>query len=182
MRFQALQFRVMKGLDGGFLNGAVHALGLPVRPRVIRFRQLVSNAVFIANATKDVHSQKGVDGVVSVFGQVCKSHAVVSENGVNLVGKSVNHAAQELCTIHLAHVIPKLHIGELGHPVNGQKHIELALGQAQLGNVNVHIANFSGRKLASATSFNLARWQPRDAMPEQAAMQARAAELPDTLA
>ena len=113
-----------------------------------------------------------MDGLVAVLGQVCKGHAVVSENGMDLVGKGVNHAAQELCTIHLAHVISKLHIGELGHPVNGQKHIELALGQTQLGNVNVHIANFGRCKLASATGFNFARWQPRNAVPEQAAVQA----------
>ena len=75
----------MKGLDGRVLDGAVHALGLPVGPRVIRFCQLVSNTVFIAHPAKDVHTQKGMDGLVAVLGQVCKSHAVVGENGVNLV-------------------------------------------------------------------------------------------------
>ena len=58
MRFQVLQIRVMKGLDSGFFGSAVHALGLPIFPRVIRFGQLVSNAVFIANTAKDVHFQK----------------------------------------------------------------------------------------------------------------------------
>ena len=75
-----------------------------------------------------------------------------------------------------------MNIGELGHPVNGQKHIELALGQTQLGNVNVHVADFSRPKLAPPGRFNLARWQPRNAMPEQASMQALAAELRDALA
>jgi len=32
MSFQAVQVGVVKGLDGGFLDGAVHAFGLPVRP------------------------------------------------------------------------------------------------------------------------------------------------------
>ena len=77
----------MESLDGGFLARAVHPLGLPVCPRVIRFRQLVSNAVFIAHPAKDVHSQRSVDGLVTVFGQVCRGHAVVGENGVNPVGK-----------------------------------------------------------------------------------------------
>ena len=75
------------------LDGTVHAFGLPVCPRVIRFRQLVSNAVFITDPAKDVHAQKGVDGLVSVLGQVCKSHAVVGEDGVNPVGKGFDHAA-----------------------------------------------------------------------------------------
>ena len=84
MGFQALQVRVVESLDGGFLDGAVHPFGLPVRPRVIRFRQLVNNAVFIAHPAKDVHSQKGMDGLVAVLGQVCKSHAVEGiEAGLN---------------------------------------------------------------------------------------------------
>ena len=161
----------MEGLDSGLFDGPVHALGLSVGPGVVRLRQLVSDAVFIANLAKDVHSQKSVDRLVSVLGQVGKGHAVVSQYGVDLVGKGFDHAAQKVCTVHLAHVIPELDISELGHPVDGQKHIELALGQAQLGNVDVHIADLSRRKLASPSSFDIARWQPRDAMPEQAAMQ-----------
>ena len=172
MRLQALQIRVMEGFDRGLLDGAVHALGLPVCPRVIRFCQLVSNTVFIANAAKDVHTQKGMDGLVSVLGQVCKSHAVVGENGVNLVGEGFDHAAQEVRAIHLSHVIPKLDIGELGNPINSQEHVEFALSQAQLGNVNVHITDFGRRKLAPSGGFDIARRQPRDAMPEQAAVQA----------
>jgi hypothetical protein len=52
--FQALQVRVVEGLDGGFLDSAVHPLGLPVRPWVERLGQLVLNAVFIAHLAKDV--------------------------------------------------------------------------------------------------------------------------------
>ena len=53
---------------------------------MIRFRQLVSNAVFIGHPSKDVHAQKGMDGFVAVFGKVCKSHTVVGENRMDLVG------------------------------------------------------------------------------------------------
>ena len=56
MRFQALQVRVMKSLDGGFFDRVSHPLGLPICPRVIRSGQLVHDAVFIANPAKDVHS------------------------------------------------------------------------------------------------------------------------------
>ena len=93
MGFQALQVRVVKGLDSGFFDRAVHALGLPVRPGVVRLCELMDDAVFIANAAKDVHAQKGVDGLVAVLGQVGKGHAVVGENGMNLVGKGFDHAA-----------------------------------------------------------------------------------------
>jgi len=103
---------------------------------------------------------EGVDGLVSVLGQVCKSHPVVGEDGMNLVGEGFDHAAQEICAIHLSHIVPELYIGELGNPVNGQEHVELALVQAQLGNVNVHVANFSWRKLAPSGGFDVAGWQP----------------------
>ena len=93
MRFQAFQIQVMKGFEGGIFNGAVHPLGLPVRSGVVRLGQLVHDAVFIANAPKDLHAKKGMNGLVTVLGQVGKSHPVVGEDGVNLVGKSVNHAA-----------------------------------------------------------------------------------------
>ena len=42
-------------------DGAVHPLGLPVSPQVIRLYKLVSNIVFIADPAKDVNSKKSVD-------------------------------------------------------------------------------------------------------------------------
>ena len=66
MRPEAIQVKVVESFDGGFLDRAVQPLGLPVYSRVIRFCQLVSNTVFIANPSKDVHFQKSMDGLVSV--------------------------------------------------------------------------------------------------------------------
>ena len=67
MGFQALQARVVEGFDGGFLDRAAHAPGLPVRLRAIGLCQLVSNTGFIANLAKDMHSPKGMDGVFSAL-------------------------------------------------------------------------------------------------------------------
>ena len=94
MRFQALPGQGNeRGLDGGFLDGAVHALGLPVCPRVIRLCELVDDCVFVADPAKDVHLQKGVDGLVTALGQVGKGHAVVGEDGEDFVGEGFDHAA-----------------------------------------------------------------------------------------
>ena len=93
MRFETIQVGVVKGLDGRVLDRAVHALGLPVRPGVIRLGELVDDAVFIAYPAKDVHPQKGVDGLIAVLGQVGKGHAVVGENGVDPVRESLDDAA-----------------------------------------------------------------------------------------
>ena len=147
----------MKGLNGGLLDSPVHPLSLSVCPRVVRLAEFVNNAVFITNPTKDVHSQKNVDRLVSVLGQVGKGDTVVSQDGVDLVGKGFDHASQKVCTVHLAYVIPELDIGELGHLVNGQKHMELALDHAQLGNADVHGTQFGGCKLPYPSSFYPAR-------------------------
>ena len=160
MGFQALQARVVEGFDGGFLDRTVHPLGLPVRPWVVGLGQLVDYAVFITNSAKDVHFQKGMNGLVSAFGQVSKSHAVVGVNGVNPVRESLDDATQEVCDVHITHVIPEFNIGELGNPVNGQEHVELALGQAQLGNLDMHVTDFGRRKFPPPGGFDIARWQP----------------------
>lgn len=106
----------MRRFDGRFFNGAVHPFGLAVRPRVIGPGELVNDAVFVANPAKDMHTQKGVDGLITVLGQVSKGHAVVRQNSVNLVGESIDHAAQEVCSVHLARVIPKLRGPDHGLP------------------------------------------------------------------
>ena len=79
----------MEGLDGGFFDGAAHPLGLSIRLGVIRLGQLVDDAIFIADSAKDGHPQKSTDGLVTVLGQVGKSHAVVRQNRVNRVGKAL---------------------------------------------------------------------------------------------
>ena len=113
MGFQAFQVGIVKGLDRGFFDGAVHALGLPICPRVIRFGQLVSNAVFTANAAKDVHSQKSANGLVTILGQVCKGHAVVGENGVNSVGEGLDDATlSKSAPFIFPIIVAELYIGE----------------------------------------------------------------------
>ena len=73
MSVQALHVSVVKGLDGGLPDCAVHPPGLPVRPWMVRLGQLVRDAVFIAHTAKDVHVQKGMDGLITVLGRSAKA-------------------------------------------------------------------------------------------------------------
>ena len=73
---------MVKSLDCGFFDGALHSLGLPIRPEVIRLGQLVDDAVFIADPAKVVHPQKSVDGPVAVLPKV------VSKFDTDELGKS----------------------------------------------------------------------------------------------
>ncbi len=51
---QLIVRRVVEALDGGFLDGAVHALDLPVRPRVPRLGEAMVDAVLGAGILERV--------------------------------------------------------------------------------------------------------------------------------
>ena len=51
-----------------------------VCPGVIKLDEFVSNAVFIADPTKDVHTQESMDRLVAVLGQIRERHAVVRDH------------------------------------------------------------------------------------------------------
>ena len=47
---------VVVAFDGGFLDGPVHPLDLPIRPRMVGFGQAMLDAVLVANAVEQVHA------------------------------------------------------------------------------------------------------------------------------
>ena len=55
--FQALWVELVEDLDGGFVNGPIHAPALPVRPWLIWFHKLTGNTVFLAGLINDVFAQ-----------------------------------------------------------------------------------------------------------------------------
>lgn len=63
-------------------DSAVHPIGLSIRPGMIGLGQFVDDAVFMADLVKDVHSKKGVNGLVAVIWQAGKCHPVVRQNDV----------------------------------------------------------------------------------------------------
>ena len=73
-------------------------------------------------------------------------------------------------------------MGELGHPVDRQEHEELALGQAQLADVDVHVADLGLGEALALGSLLLALGQPGDAVAYQAAMEGAAGQLRDGVA
>src|SRR3712207_8472940 len=50
VRLESIEIRVVEGLDGGVLDGAVHPLGLAVRPGVVGLGELVLDAVLAARS------------------------------------------------------------------------------------------------------------------------------------
>jgi len=84
---------------------------------------------------------------------------------------------QERCSVHLGGGFEEGDVGELAHPVDGQDHVKLALSQTQLAVVDVNIAD---RGLGEATplgGFLALPGQPRDAVPNKAAVKGAAGQL-----
>ena len=81
---------VMEALDGGFFDGAVHALDLAVGPRVRRFGQAVFHAVFQANAVKTVPTGQAL---VRLGREL---HPIVGQYRMHPIRQLVEDAAQKL--------------------------------------------------------------------------------------
>ncbi len=92
--------------------------------------------------------------------------------GVDGIGECLDDTAQEVGPVHFAGLVAELDVGELGHPVDGQEHVELALGEAQLGDVEMHVSDGGFGELAPFCGLVWVIGQPGDAVPLEAAMQA----------
>jgi hypothetical protein len=79
---------------------------------------------------------------------------------------------------HLARAIVELDVGELGNPVDGEEHDELAVGVAQLAAIDVNVADLVGLEPLALLSGLLDR-QQGDAVALQASVQGAATEVRD---
>lgn len=75
------QVVVVEDLHRGALDGAVHALGLAVGPRVTRLGQPVFDFDGSADAVEDVRAEVAAARAVAILGQVVEGHAIVGEHG-----------------------------------------------------------------------------------------------------
>jgi hypothetical protein len=146
--------------------------------------EAVPDAVLAAHPAEDVAAEDGLDLRVAaaVLGQLREGHAVVGQHGVDAVGEGLDHLAQEGGAVPLGVGVEEGDVGELRAPVDGEEQEELALGQAQLADVDVDVAD---RGLGEASAFRgllFAPGQARDAAADQATVQGAAGELGDALA
>jgi len=170
---------VVEALDGGILDGPVHALDLSVGPWMLNPGEPVLDAVLVADPVEDV--------VESVFvaGLIGELDAVVGQHRMDGVGSGCDEIAQELGCIHLAGFGIELSESEPGRAVNRYKEIQLAFGRLHLGNVDVEVADRVGLERSSENDsldrflillnlrllVTLDIGQAADAMALQAAMQ-----------
>lgn len=121
---------------------------------------------FAANAIEGVFKGHGVG---LPFGEL---DAVVSEDRVDLVRARLDQMAQEIGGVHLAGLLVKLDEDELRGAIDGDEHIELAVFRADLGDVDVDIADRIGFELLLGRGFSLQVGQAGDVMALEQPMQA----------
>jgi hypothetical protein len=120
------------------------------------------------------HSQSGAAAGSATAGAPAargELDAVVGQHGVDAVGHGLDQVAQEPGGLHLPCAVHEADEGELARAVDGHEQTQLALPGADLGQVDVEVADGVGREALLLGLVALDFGQPADPMPLEAAMQ-----------
>ena len=138
MRSQLIMAVVVEAFDGGFFDRSVHPLDLAVGPEMVGLREPMLNAVGFADHV-EAHGL-GV-GSISVSGLLCELDAVVSEDGVDLIGHCFEHVLQELPSRLPVCLLDQLGYGKLACAIDAEEQVELSFSSLHLGSVDVEEAD-----------------------------------------
>ncbi len=83
----------MKAFDGCCLDGAGHSLDVASGPRVVELAEPMLDPV---GFTDHVEAHPPRIDVIPVWGQLCEMNTVISENGIQLIGRGGEEVLQEL--------------------------------------------------------------------------------------
>lgn len=86
----------MEAFDGSFFDGPIHSLNLAISPGMLNLGEAMSNAMFSADAAKNVIAS------VPIAGTVRKLDTVIGQYRMEGVWHYLDQIAQELCSNHLA--------------------------------------------------------------------------------
>jgi hypothetical protein len=119
-------------LDGGVLDGPVHAFDLPVGSRVVGLGEPVFYSMKVTDAVEGV-ATKACGWALTVLRQIGELDAVIGQRGVDAVRNSFNERVAEgdsglhICFFH------EFDHSELRSPIDDDQQIELAFGVPHLG-------------------------------------------------
>jgi len=161
-------------IHGLVFDGPMHSFNLPIRPWMVGFGQPVLNTMCIAYGIKSLLASP------LCIGRLCKLVAVVSQDGVNLIGHRRDEAMQESTSIFALVAGHQFDINELGSAINGNEEIEFAFIASEMADVQVKVADGIGfEALLRWLAFRLR--QAVYAMTLKATMQAGAGQMWDRL-
>ena len=115
-----------------------------------------------AGAPEDMASRPNGDRTRAILRQVGEGDAVVGEDRVDLVREGLDRVCKEACGVHLAGFAVKLDEEEVRDAIDGEEHVDPAIGMAQLAAVDVDVAD---RRLGEATALGHVSSVGRREMP-----------------
>jgi len=179
MASQLVMAFVIEALDGCLLEGPVHAFDLTIGPWMFGLGQPMIDVGERASILKSMrpegfaarHHLLDLFGGPGAAGRIGEVDAIVGQNGVDFVGHGLDEGPQEVGGHPCRCLGMQLRESKLRCSVDGDEEIELALGSADLGDVDVEKADRIGLEFLLCRLAALDIGQPADAMALQAAMQ-----------
>jgi len=113
----------------------------------------------------------------SIAGGIGEVGSIISEDGVDPIGDSLDEAAQEVRGGAARHLLMQFDEGELRGPVDCDDEMELALSGSNLGDVDMEIADRVGLEFALGRGFAFDLRKPRNPVALKTAMQRRARQM-----
>ena len=167
---------VVEAFDRGVLNGAVNPLDLSVGTGVVGLGQPTLDAMLATDLVEAMDPEERRP-TVPVLGQVGELGAVVGHDRVQTIGDGFEQGFQEGDGGRLICLLVQGCERELRGPVDGDEQMELALGRADLGNVDVDEADRIGleRTLGRGPAFDLG--QAGDTVALQTSVLGRARQV-----
>ena len=163
---------VVEALDGGLLDGPIHALDLAVGPGVGRFGQAVLHAVFAANAVETVPARQELVGLGREL------DPVVGQHGMHFVRQLVEHPPQKFGRDDTFG--PGVQFGKrhLAGAVDGHKKVLLAFFGLDLGEIDVQVTDGIVLEFLFRRALPVfVQRQSADAVPLKTAVQGRARQV-----
>ncbi len=131
---------VVEAVDGRFFDGPVHSFDLAVSPRVVGFGQTMFDTVGPADLVEAVHTVTG-GPAIAVTRQIGELDAVIGEYGVQPVRHRRDRGLQEPHSGWPVGLRMQLDESEFGGAIDRNEEVELTFAGANLGDVDVEIAD-----------------------------------------
>ena len=188
---QVVMAGIVVAVHGRFLERAVHAFHLTIGPGMVRPGQPVLDAVLLAGIAEGVAASgarlltgdpggRGVLTAALLGAGMGELDAIVGEQGVDPVGHGLDQGMEEVGRDLACRLLVQLGKGELAGAIDGHEQVELASLGADLGDIEMEVADRVGLEALPAWLFALGDGQAGDGVTLQAAVQAGAGQLGDT--
>lgn len=154
--------------DRGVLDCAVHALNLPIGPRMFGLGQPVVDIGAGAGMLERMRPERlplhqhfldfdRGPGLAAGIGEV---FAIVGQHCVDFVGNDLDQREQEIGGNARRRLFMQLDESKFRRAVDRHEHVELVFGRANFGNVDMEIADWIGFEFPLGGDFYLSRSRP----------------------